>query len=271
MARRPSCDLGCDSKFFRKKVDKTAVAHSKVRWAAKERITLAVLLGVTALTYAIGLTIGSRWLLPVLNAAPAYGLMVNRLRAGERGAAVRAMLAWAVALAVCGTLAFACWPHDPGGTILHGPEYRDEMFHWIRTGEGTEGTPRLFLPQHVLHLAAFVALCLLSASAVSILMGAVLMNYMAYYVASLARAGAPAGIVALLGWQPWAIVRVAAFCILGAVLAEPLLARLGRWPYPGWAAARPYLAAAAAGILADWILKAALAPTWGLWLRHVLP
>jgi hypothetical protein len=247
------------------------VADIKVGLSAKEGRTLAGLWAVTALTYAIGLAIGARWLLPVLNAAPAYGLMIGRLRAGERAAAVRAMLTWAAALAVCGTVAFACWPHDPGATIVHGPEYREEMFHWIRTGEGAEGTPRLFLAQHVQHLAAFVVLCLLTASAVSILMGAVLMNYMAYYVASLARAGTPVGAVLLFGWQPWAIVRVAAFCILGAVLAEPLLARLGRRPYAGWAAARPYLVAAAMGIAADWILKAALAPTWGLRLRGLLP
>jgi hypothetical protein len=56
------------------------------------------------------------------------------------------------------------------------------------------------------------------------------MNYMDFYVASLARAGAPLWAVVLLGWQPWAMARVAAFSTLGVVLAPPLLrrARVGR-------------------------------------------
>jgi hypothetical protein len=142
------------------------------------------------------------------------------------------------------------------------------MFHWIWTGEGAEGNWRLFLPQHLVHLAAFVVLCLATASLASITMGAVLMNYMAFYVSSLARAGAPTWAVVLVGWQPWALCRVAAFSTLGVVLAEPLLVRLGVAPrMPGRGR---YVAWAAAGILADWMLKAALAPTWGLWLRALL-
>jgi hypothetical protein len=153
--------------------------------------------------------------------------------------------------------------------VLNGPAYRDEMLRWIRTGEGREGSLRLFLPQHLGHLAAFMALSLATASTVSILMGAVLMNFMSFYVASLFRAGVPALWVALLGWPPWAVCRVAAFCILGAVLAEPLLTRLFRYARSG--SIRPYLAAAAAGILADWTLKALLASLWGAWLRPMLP
>jgi hypothetical protein len=144
------------------------------------------------------------------------------------------------------------------------------MFAWILTGIGREGRPSLFLPQHLGHLAGFVALSLATASALSITFGAVLMNFMSFYVASLWRAGVPAWAVVLLGWQPWAICRVAAFCTLGVVLAEPLLSRILKYPYEGLRVARPYLAGAAAGILADWILKALLAPTWGAWLRPLL-
>jgi hypothetical protein len=232
---------------------------------------LALLVLLTAASYPLGLALGQRWLLPLLNTAPAYATLVVLVRRGRRGEAVGAMLVWAAALALAGTWTFARWPTDPGPLVLNGPQYRDEMFRWIRTGEGSEGSLRLFLPQHLLHLAAFVGLCLASASAAGITLGAVLMNYMGYYVASLHRAGVPARAVVLLGWQPWAICRVAAFCVLGVVLAEPLLARLKAYPYRGLSAARPYVLAAGAGILADWMLKAALAPSWGLWLRGLLP
>lgn len=225
---------------------------------------------VTVLSYPVGLALGVPGLLPVLNAAPAYAAMVILLRRGDLRRAVFVMLAWAAALAVAGTVTFAVWPEPPGPLILHGPDYRDEMFAWIRTGAGSEGSPRLFVPQHALHLAAFVVLSLVTASALSITMGAVLMNYMDFYVASLARAGTPLWAVVLLGWQPWALARVAAFSMLGVVLAPRLLRRLGliRTSSPS---ARPFVIAAASLLLADVLLKALLAPTWGRVLRGVLP
>jgi hypothetical protein len=232
---------------------------------------LGLLVAATAASYPIGLLLGSRWLLPILNTVPAYVLMTGRLRASDRAGALRVTLVWAVALAVCGTLLFTFWPQDPETLVLNGARYRDEMFHWIRTGEGAEGDIRRFLPLHLTHLGAFVALSVATASTVSMVMGAVLMNYMSYYVASLARAGVPAWAVLFLGWQPWAIARVAAFCALGAVLAEPLLSRVRPYTYAGLPSARPIVLAAAAGILADWVLKALLAPHWGVWLHRVLP
>jgi hypothetical protein len=231
---------------------------------------LALLVALTAASYPAGLLLGQPWLLPALNTLPAYVAMVARLRAADRRGAIVTVLVWAAGLAVFGTVSFALWPSRVDAVVLNGPAYRDEMFAWICTGFGREGDVRLFLPQHALHLLAFALLSLATASALSILMGAVLMNYMAFYVASLARAGAPLASVVLLGWQPWAIARVAAFCVLGAVLAEPLLARVLGYRHPGLLVARRWLLLAAAGILADVALKALLAPLWGRWLRSVL-
>jgi hypothetical protein len=224
----------------------------------------------TVVSYPLGLAIGSKWLLPVLNALPAYLALARLLARERRTAAVGVMLAWAGAMAVCGTVSLARWPASPDALVLHGPQYRDEMFAWIRTGQGAEGDPARFLPQHLAHLGAFVVLSLVTASALSILMGAVLMNYMAFYVASLARAGLPFWAVLLFGWQPWAVCRVAAFSILGVVLAEPLLARVrGRG---GSASAGKRWVLVAAGLLvADVVLKWVLAPAWGASLRSVWP
>jgi hypothetical protein len=237
------------------------------------RTDLAFLLIATFVSYPLGLWLRQPWLLPVLNAAPAYAVLVYRLRRGERGGAVRAMLWWAATLALTATILFIWWPQPVTSVVWHGAAYKDEMFHWIRTGHGAEGNIRLFLPQHLLHLAAFVVLAALTASVVAIVMGAVLMNYMAYYVAALAKAGVPPWAVMLLGWQPWAIARVAAFCTLGVLMAEPLLFRLfpaaqARMKKTGRAA---YIVAAMSGILADWFLKAMLAPAWGRWLHRLLP
>lgn len=233
------------------------------------RLTALVVLA-TVLSYPLGLAAGIPWLLPVLNAAPAYAAMVVLLGRGDQRQAVITMLAWAAALGVAGTITFVLWPWPPDALVLNGPAYRDEMFDWIRTGTGREGSPRHFIPQHALHLAAFVVLSLATAGALSVAMGAALMNYMDFYVASLARAGAPSWAVVLLGWQPWAIARVAAFSVLGVVLAQPLLRRLRPTSTPP-PRVKPLVIAAGAALIADVALKTWLAPVWGSWLRSVLP
>jgi hypothetical protein len=232
-----------------------------------------LLVGAIALSYPIGLAIDSLFLLPVLNAAPAWWIMARRLRKGDLRGAIWLMLLFPLALAVFGTASLALWPTTDLKTplVFNGPEYREEMFHWIRFGGGTEGNWRLFLPLHITHLVAFVIVSLLTGSLVSITGGAVLTNYMNGYVASIHRADAPLWATIFFGWQPWAICRVAAFCILGVVLAEPLLSRVFRYPAQPWSRLRPWVLIASILILADWTLKATLAPTWGRVLNSAIP
>ena len=237
------------------------------------RNDLIVLILATIASYPIGLAIGHPWVLPILNALPAYVVLVHRLRKGERGGTVRAMLWWATTVAIVGTVAFVWWPEPLGRIVLNGPAYKSEMFNWIRTGRGAEGNIRLFLPEHLVHLGAFLVVGIGTGSAGALVMGAVLMNFMSYYVAALAKAGVPAWGVTLLGWQPWAIARVAAFATLGVLLAEPLVSLV----FPSAkerlksSTRAAYIVAAMSGILADWFLKFLLAPTWGRWLRALLP
>ena len=237
------------------------------------RNDLIVLHLATLLSYPIGLGLRQPWLLPVLNALPAYVVLVHRLRKGERGGAVRAMLWWAAAVAIVGTVAFVWWPEPIGGVVLNGPEYKNEMFRWIRTGRGAEGNIRLFLPDHLVKLGAFIVVGLGTGSAGALLMGAAMMNYMSYYVAALAKAGVPPWAVTLLGWQPWTVSRVAAFVTLGVILAEPLATLVFPTARERLKASTraAYIVAAMTGILVDWFLKFTLAPTWGKWLRALLP
>lgn len=232
-----------------------------------------LLVGVIVISYPIGLAIEPRFLLPVLNALPAWWLMARRLRTGDLTGAIRLMLVFPIALAFVGTIFLALWPTPDGLTpfVFNGPQYREEMFQWIRTGVGTEGDWRLFLPMHVTHLVAFAVLSLISGSLISITGGAVLTNYMDGYVASIHRAGAPLWATLLFGWQPWAICRVAGFCVLGVLLAEPVLSRVFRYKRQDWSRVKAWAFTAAGLILADWILKAALAPTWGRVLRSAMP
>jgi hypothetical protein len=237
------------------------------------RNDLIILVLATLASYPIGLALHQPWLLPLLNALPAYVVLVHRLRKGERGGAVRAMLWWAATVALVGTIAFVWWPEPIGRLVVNGPAYKNEMFHWIRTGQGTEGNIRLFLPEHLVHLGAFLVLGLGTGSAGAILMGAVLMNGMSYYVAALARAGVPPWAVTLLGWPPWVIARGAAFATLGVLLAEPLVTLVFPSAKEKLRAntRAAYIVAAMSGLLTDWFLNFLLAPTWGQWLRALLP
>ncbi len=220
--------------------------------------------------YAAGLGLGgagvgfARWLLPVLLALPAVFVLWGALAAGDRGGALRAMFLWALALAALGPLAMALAPEAAATAILRGEAYRDEMFAWLATGEGAEGDWRRFLPVHLQRLLVFLPLSLLSGGALGLLMGAVMMNFMDFFVASYAAASS--GVPAVLAWFPWSLCRVAAFVILGVVTAEPLVRRLARTKVPLPPGRRRLLGIAAVLLLADVALKVTLAPVWGRFL-----
>ncbi len=219
---------------------------------------------LTAAGWLIGLGVGTRWLLPLLNAAPACWFMVAALRRGERGRAISLMMWWGFWLGLSGVGASLMWPARAETVVLNGAAYRDEMFSWLATGEGREASPAAFIPQHMLHTAIFVVLSLLTGSALSILMGAVLMNYMSFFVGDLIlRCAQTSGgsSAMLLAWNPWSMVRVASYIILGVVLSEPLLSRMrGSWPDP--AGRRLWLWIAASGLVLDIAMKTLLAPHW---------
>jgi hypothetical protein len=212
---------------------------------------------------------GARWTLPVLATIavyPSFALFVSR---GRRAAAVTTALVWAFSLAA--TLIFAA-SRDParvGAVVPRGPEYRDEMFAYVASGHGQETEPARFLPRHAIDLILFVALSLVSGGLLGILMGGVLVGYMSYYVGSLACGAAPWR-AALLGWPPWAILRVVAFVLIGVVAARPLVTRLARREASS-GGDRRLLIAAAVLLLLDVALKTALAGEWAVLLRPCLP
>ena len=239
------------------------------------RRDLRMLVAGVPAAYALGLWLGSlgpaglgRWLLPLLLAAPAIHGLWRYLGEGRRAEAVRLMLGWAAALAVVGPIAMAIAQGAAEASVFRGAAYRDEMMAWLATGEGAEGDLGLFLPIHLQRLAVFLPLSLASGGALGLLMGAVMLNFMDFFVASYAAAAS--GVPAALAWFPWALCRVAAFVILGVVAAEPLVRRLGKTRAP-LEPGRGRLIAVAAGLLAaDVALKAALAPLWGRFLADFL-
>ena len=221
----------------------------------------AAIVGGTALSYLVAFVVGIPLLVPVLNVLPAFPFMVAALRRGAVGEAIWRMLVWAAALGVCATLISYFDTSDSARLFLRGESYRREMFAFIQTGMGREGQIGAFLPQHLAHAAAFTALAVATGAALAMPLGALLMNYMGYYVGALAAASAHPGRAMVLAWVPWAIIRVASFVILGVVLGGPLLARVAGFEFK-IRSHRKWLAVAGAGLAADILLKWLLAPWW---------
>ena len=160
-------------------------------------------------------------------------------------------------------------PAQTGALFLRGESYRTEMFAWVMTGQGAESRPSQFIPQQLGHAALFSGLALATGGAAAMPMGAVLMNYMGHYVGALAASSRRPALTMILGWHPWAVIRVISFVVIGVVLSTPLLSRLGKFQVDR-GVARTLLIWAGAGLVADIVLKALLAPAWQRILLRVV-
>jgi hypothetical protein len=223
----------------------------------------------TAASTAFGFHISNQYLLPLFNVLICYPVMFTLLVDEHRKRAIATMLFWALCMAVICIWAVIHYPEQARAAIFNGWKYKLEMFNWIKTGIGAEGDPTKFVPQHLIHFIVFCILSAISAGFLSLMMGAVLMNYMSFYVGSLIAASSDTFKATLMGWHPWAIIRVASYVMLGVILAEPLICKIVKRDY-NYSEVRPYFWIAITGIAVDILMKALLAPTWGLLLRRII-
>lgn len=235
----------------------------------KPPVVYVFLFAGTIAATAIGFASGSKILLPLLQLAVAYPVLYSLLTAGRRKQAFAAMLFWALCLGIIVVSACVHYPDRAEQSIFYGTSYAKEMFHWIKTGEGAEGNPVLFVPIHLLHFVLFALLSLLTASVLSLAMGALLMNYMSYYVGAVILASQDRVIAALMAWHPWAVIRVISFVILGVILAEPMICKIQKRDYD-YSGVRPYFWIALNGLALDILMKSFLAPWWGITLRRLI-
>jgi hypothetical protein len=221
------------------------------------------------LSYAVGWLIGVPAIVPLLNTLASFPFMVSALRRGRVRLAIARMLLWALTLGVCATLLSYTHPLRTDTLFLRGASYRTEMFAWVLTGRGAESTPALFVPQQAAHVAIFALLAAATGGVLAMPMGAVLMNYMGHYVGTLAASSARPAVTLVLGWHPWAVIRIASFVTIGVILSAPVLGRVFRFQ-ANWRAARTPLCWACAGLIADIVMKWLLAPAWQRLLLRVV-
>jgi hypothetical protein len=227
----------------------------------KSTVAPVFIVAGTLLSYALAIAIGVSWVVPVLNTLPAYPFLIGSLRRGRVDEAVLRMIVWAATLGICATALSYLAPDSMAHLFVHGEAYREEMFVFVTTGQGAEGSIRLFLPQHLAHAAAFCVLALATGSLLAMPLGAVLMNYMAFYVGALGAASLHPLAAMALAWVPWALIRIISFVTLGVVLGGPVLGRLVGFDYQ-LGDQRDWLTWAFAGLAVDIVLKWLLAPWW---------
>jgi len=219
------------------------------------------LIATTPLGFAAGMYIDNKYLLPLISALLFFPIFVIYLSAERYRATLMLSLLWALLLSVMMVLATTQNPQMMGELTINGTDYTDEMFTWIKTGEGAEGNPVLFLPQHALHLLIYIPTTVISGGFVGLVMGTILLNYMNFYVGMLATASTNSALISLIGWPPWALLRVVGYISLAIALSQPLWNLVGerrltfnwRTPYLWWGLGL---------VAADAFLKWLLAESW---------
>jgi len=224
-------------------------------------VAAATIALLTTASYALGWLLSIPILVPFLNTLASYPFMVLALKDGDVRRAIARMLVWAATMGVCATLFSYARPADTARLFVRAAAYRNEMIAWVMTGRGAESTPSVFIPQQAEQAALFSALALASGGTLAMPMGAVLMNDMGHYVGTLAAMSRHPLVTMVLGWHPWAVIRIASFVVIGVVLSAPLLARVGRFRL-NWTSARTPFVLACAGLVVDVVLKSLLAPAW---------
>lgn len=232
-------------------------------------LRIAVLVSATCLSYALAWLIRVPAIVPALNTLPAFPFLYLALREGRTPRAIGEMLAWAATLGACATIVSYLDPIAAGRLFINGEAYRREMFFWVLTGVGAESSPARFVPTHAFHAGAFCLLSLVSASVLSMPLGALLMNYMGHYVGALAAVSRHPLLTGLAAWVPWSLVRVASYVTLGVVLAGPMASRLLGFRFRLRDHGRA-LAVGLLGLVVDIAVKAALAPAWHRLLRGLV-
>ena len=191
------------------------------------RFALIYTVSVVVISHLISFVVPGKILLPILGSLGAYWIFAAPLRKGDYMGAVRMAILWALVTSLVQIMLSRWAPNFMETQILRGAEYRDEMFRWVTTGEGPEGNIALFLPIHVRHFIIFCLLSLLSGGYLGLMMGAVLLGYMNYYVGSLIAACDGSSVASLMGWSVWAILRVVGYIVAGTALGSILVKKGG--------------------------------------------
>jgi len=177
---------------------------------------------------AVGFASGVKLLIPLLVTIPSFLIMRRWIMRKQVMTAYYEMLLSCLWMSIAFILLSYYFPAHAENVIIRSTEYVADMDEWIGTGGATEGTPALFIPEHLRHIGIIVVASLLTGGFVALFFGAMQMGYMNFYVAWLIINSGGDPWAYYLAWPIWSVVRVLSFVLLTVVLAQPLLLMF-RW------------------------------------------
>jgi len=222
-------------------------------------LIFAFLCGVVG--FRVGWRLASRVALPLVQSALGWAAFLLAWDVVGAAWAAASVGAWVLGTTVASVYVFLGHPRETDERVIRAASYRASMLAWLESGEGPQERPVATLASHLREAIWYTAAAIATANFASIAMGAILLNEMNAYVATLLRAAKRTGTVLLLAWNVWSVVRVAAYVLIGAAAASPLL-RLASWRVDA-SAVRALAGAGAIGVVVDLVLKLALSQPCG--------
>ena len=211
--------------------------------------------------FRLGWQARNRFLLPVLQGGMGFLAFLWAWTFASPLSAAIAVTGWTLGTSFPAIGTFRRQPAAAEAQVLRAAAYRAEMLAWLRSGIGPEAAPRRTALAHLRELAAYLVAAAATANAGSLVLGAVLLNYMNAYVARLLVAARRPWTVRLLAWNVWSLVRVLGYVLLGVAAAAPLLRLTGRPGDP--AQVRALALTGALAVMLDLVLKLLLSPPAG--------
>ena len=218
--------------------------------------------------FRLGWRTGQRIALPTVQGLLGFLAFAASWRAGGPFFGTLAVGGWAVGTSLISIPVFKSERQRIDEIVVRARAYRESMLAWLRSGRGPEAEPLATARAHLWELGLYLLAAVISANLLSLVLGAVLLNYMNAYVAALLLAARDRWRVRLLAWNSWILVRVAAYVLLGSACAAPLAGYLGH-PAPGWQV-RWLLAVGGMGVALDLVLKLLLSRSCGRLLAGAL-
>ena len=206
--------------------------------------------------FRVGWRFGNRVVLPLAQSASGWAAFLLAWDVVGPAWAAASVGMWVLGTTLVSVYEFVGHPRETDERVIRAAPYRASMLAWIETGSGPEKRPAATAASHLREVIWYTAAAIATANFVSLAMGAVLLNEMNAYVATLLRAAKRTGLVLLLAWNVWSVVRVSAYVLIGAAAAAPVL-RLSGWSVDP-AAVRALGMAGAIGVVVDLVLKLAL-------------
>ncbi len=222
-------------------------------------LVFAFLCGVAGFRF--GWRVGSRVALPLAQSVLGWVVFLLAWSIVGPAWAAASVAAWALGTTVASVYVFVGHPAETDERVIRAAPYRASMLAWLESGSALKKRSAATAVAQLREAIWYSAAAIATANLGSIAMGAILLNEMNAYVATLLRAATRTGIVLLLAWNVWSVVRVAAYVLIGAAAAAPILRFLG------WRVDAPVVqdlaVAGALGVVLDVVLKRTLSRPCG--------